>query len=219
MRQATEDYVREHPVSQQRQDSDTSTRRHTKDSEIRAARLRLDGAAQRFFTRCHRAGLLSDEGRGRYGTLAIIVAMKTTLQRLAQIQALIFCLLLPLQSRASSFVELAVEIEANDWDYWFFSDRIGKYPGEEGVPSIFTQSRTTHCVVGEDSWMIESEFPSFNVTRWFTGTNIIEHTLLRNPAAAVKKGPKGQPARGTALLSAAVRFTSRLMEIPVVGRA
>ena len=61
MRQATEDYVRDHPVSQERQYSDTSTRRHTKDSEIKAARLRLDAAAQRFFTRCQRAGLLSGE--------------------------------------------------------------------------------------------------------------------------------------------------------------
>jgi hypothetical protein len=61
MRQATDDYVREHPISQEQQDSDTRTSRHTKDSEIRAARLRLDAAAQRFFTRCHRAGLLSGE--------------------------------------------------------------------------------------------------------------------------------------------------------------
>jgi len=121
--------------------------------------------------------------------LAGIFIMKTVLQRLAQIQALIFCLLLPLQGRASAFVELTVEIEANDWDYWFFSDRIGRYPGEEGVPSIFTKSRTTRCVVGADTWLIESEFPSFKNTWWFTGTNIIAHTLVtkETPAATAKK--------------------------------
>jgi len=61
MRRATEDYVREHPISQDQQDSDTRTGRHTKDSEIRTARHRLDEAAQRFFARCHRTELLSVE--------------------------------------------------------------------------------------------------------------------------------------------------------------
>jgi hypothetical protein len=32
--------------------------------------------------------------------------------------------------------------------------------------------------------MIESEFPSFKVTRWFTGTNIIEHTLITKETLA-----------------------------------
>jgi hypothetical protein len=114
--------------------------------------------------------------------------MKTSRGRSTQIHVLLFCILLPLQSQASSFVELTLEIEANDWDYWFFSDRIGKYPGEEGVPSVFTPSRTARCVVGADTWMIESEFPTFKVTRWFTGTNILEHTLItkESPAAAAK---------------------------------
>lgn len=61
MRQATEDYLREHPISPEQQDSDTRTTRATKDSDIRAAKRRLDEAAQRFFARCHRAGLLSHE--------------------------------------------------------------------------------------------------------------------------------------------------------------
>lgn len=69
MRQATEDYLREHPIDARQQDSDTRTTRGTKDSDIRAARQRLDEAAQRFFARCHRAGLLSDERLNQIGSL------------------------------------------------------------------------------------------------------------------------------------------------------
>jgi hypothetical protein len=61
MRQATDDYLRDHPISPEQQDADTRTTRHTKDSEIRAAKRRLDESAQRFFARCHKAGLLSEE--------------------------------------------------------------------------------------------------------------------------------------------------------------
>jgi hypothetical protein len=93
--------------------------------------------------------------------------------------ALMLCLLAPLPCPAAQFVELTAEVEVNDWDYWFFCDRNGKYPGEEGVPSIFRESRTRRCVVGQGSWMIESEFQNFKVTRWFTGTNIIEYTLIK----------------------------------------
>ena len=86
-------------------------------------------------------------------------------------------------------MELTAEIEVNDWDYWFFCDRLGKYPGEAGVPSIFRKSATRRCVVGENTWMIESEFPTFNVTRWFTGTNIVEYTVVKQetPGAVLRR--------------------------------
>jgi hypothetical protein len=98
-------------------------------------------------------------------------------------------LLLPLPCGAAQFVELTAEVELNDWDYWFFSDRIGRYPGEAGVPSIFRESQSRRCVVGEDTWMIESDFPTVKVTRWFTGTNIIEHTVItkQTPDAVVRR--------------------------------
>ncbi len=116
--------------------------------------------------------------------------MKIALQRSAQIKALSFCLLLPLLGQASSFVELTVEIEANDWGYWFFSDRIGNHPAQERMPTIFTRNQTARCVIGADSWMIATEFPSFKITRWFTGTNIVEYTLIKEqkPVAAADKG-------------------------------
>src|SRR5262249_11907199 len=38
-------------------------------------------------------------------------------------------------------------------------------------------------------WMIESDFPTCKVTRWFTGTNIIEHTIITKatPDATLKR--------------------------------
>src|SRR5262245_54225096 len=86
--------------------------------------------------------------------------------------------LLPLLCGGAQFVELKTEIEAQDWDYWFFCDRIGKYPGQGDVPSIFTEIQTRRCVVGSKIWMIESDLPTFRVTYWFTGTNVIEHTMI-----------------------------------------
>jgi hypothetical protein len=120
--------------------------------------------------------------------LPVAHAMKRALIIQAQRRALMVCLLLPLLCGAAQFVELTAEIELNDWDYWFFSDRIGKYPGEAGVPSIFSESQTRRCVVGENTWMIESDFPTFDVTRWFTGTNIVEYTVIKKetPQAVVK---------------------------------
>jgi hypothetical protein len=108
---------------------------------------------------------------------------------LAQTIVAILCLLSALPGRAASFVEVTAEIEGDDWDYWLFSDRLVKHPGEAGTSSIFTKPRTTRCVVGADTWMIESEFPTSLVTRWFTGTNIIEHTVItqQTPDADIKK--------------------------------
>jgi hypothetical protein len=98
--------------------------------------------------------------------------------KLLRASPFLFFLLVPSLCRAAQFVDLTAEVEIHDWDYWFFSDQIGKYPGQEGTPSIFDENRTAHCVIGADSWMIETHFPTFNVTRWFTGTNIIAHTLI-----------------------------------------
>lgn len=104
--------------------------------------------------------------------------MKRILIKQVQGWALILCLLAPFRSGAAQFVELTAEIQCCDWDYMFFCDRLGKYPGEAGTPSIFTKTQTGRCVVGDDTWMIESTFQTFDTTRWFTGTNIIAHTVI-----------------------------------------
>jgi hypothetical protein len=117
--------------------------------------------------------------------------MKRMLIRQAPGWALLLCLASPLGSSGGQFVELTAEIEIHEWDYWFFCDQIGKYPGQEGRPSIFTQNQTRRCIVGEGTWMIEGDFPTFNVTHWFTGTNIISLTLGKEgaPELSARKTP------------------------------
>jgi hypothetical protein len=120
--------------------------------------------------------------------------------------ALLPLLAAPLCSGAAQWVELAVEIEIHQWDYWFLCDRIGRYPGQEGAPSLFTANQTRRCMVGEGTWMIESDFPTFTETRWFTGTNIVTHTRVKKEGAergagrtvapgglAMRPAPAGHP--------------------------
>lgn len=85
---------------------------------------------------------------------------------------------IPLRA-AEQFVDLTVEVQGNDWDYWFFSDSIRKYPGENGQPSsIFTGTNTRHLVIGTNTWMIEGTYPQQKTTWWFTGSNIIHQILI-----------------------------------------
>lgn len=102
---------------------------------------------------------------------------------------LVISSLLPFLCAGGQFVELRAEIESLDWNHWFFCDRIGKYSGQEGTSSTFRQNQNRRCVVGANVWMIESDFPTHKVTRWFTGTNIIEHTVItqETPKAVVKR--------------------------------
>ena len=132
-----------------------------------------------------------------------------TFNSLAQMRyfahSLILCLLLAAVGRAASFVEVTAEIEGNDWDYWLFSDR-GRRVGEAGGSSVFTRTRTTRCVVGVDTWMIESEFPTSLVTRWFTGSNVIEYTVI------TQKSPDSDPKR-------AAEGSRLVLTAPAVGHS
>jgi hypothetical protein len=115
--------------------------------------------------------------------------MKRILNGQASGCILLLCFLPTVGTGASQFVELTTELQICDWDYMFFCDKNRKYPGEPGTPSIFAENQTRRCVVGEDTWMIESIFPTFEETRWFTGTNIIAHTLIKKgtPDALLSK--------------------------------
>lgn len=107
-----------------------------------------------------------------------------------QCWGLILCLLSQLSHGAAQFVDITVEIEINDWDYWFLEDQRGlaKARGEER--SIFTKAATVHCVIGANTWLMEGDFyRNSKAARWFTGTNIIEHSLITQelPEAEIKR--------------------------------
>jgi hypothetical protein len=109
----------------------------------------------------------------------------------------LLCFVPAVGSGAAQFVGLTTELQICDWDYLFFYDRNRKHPDEAGTASIFAESNTRRCVIGADTWMIESTFPTFEETRWFTGTNIIAHTVVTKQA----------PDTVTRQISQAIRLT------------
>ena len=90
----------------------------------------------------------------------------------------VLCLLFPLYCGAEQFVDVTAEIEINDWDYWLLEDESELTTGTENSAPIFPKSYPVRCVVGTNTWMMEGGF-SRNTKKayWFTGTNIITHTM------------------------------------------
>lgn len=115
-------------------------------------------------------------------------------------------LMLPLSCAAEKFVEINAELEINDWDYRFWVD--GNHiaaPPEDKSRSIFTKPGTVHCIVGTNSWMVESgqsnAAHNYTITYWFTGTNIVNHTIERPDGVQTTRitsstdGNPGRPVR------------------------
>jgi len=94
----------------------------------------------------------------------------------------LMCFLYSVGCRADQFVEIKAEIDINDWDFWLIRDR--RHRREDEPPNIFSKSiypksDTIRCVVGADTWLMEGAFvQNASVTQWFTGTNIIERTVI-----------------------------------------
>jgi hypothetical protein len=115
---------------------------------------------------------------------------KSLIQLCARCWVLVLCLLFQSRSEAAQFVELTAEIEINDWDYWFLEDK-GSLPKTTGeARSIFTKAAVVHCVIGTNTWLMEGDFyRNSKARRWFTGTNIIEHSAITQelPEAETKR--------------------------------
>jgi hypothetical protein len=107
------------------------------------------------------------------------------------------CLLFPLLCAAEQFVEVTAEIDCDDWDWWFFSDKINSYPGSDKAPSIFHANQVFHCVVGADTWLIERSIENRKISYWFTGTNLIAQIAISNqhPYTSVYGSVDGNPGR------------------------
>jgi hypothetical protein len=91
----------------------------------------------------------------------------------------IIVLLLAVHRGAAQFVELNAEIETVTWDGH------GKNP-----PSVNSFTYTARCVVGTNTWLIEGDFiRNAKATFWFTGTNIIERTVITHetPGATTQR--------------------------------
>jgi hypothetical protein len=101
--------------------------------------------------------------------------MKPTLvhRALKTIGLLSLSLLFCVQQGAAQSVELTAEIEIVWWGCH------GRNP-----PSINSKTYTARCVVGTNTWLIEGDFlMNAKDTWWFTGTNLIEQTLITKDTA------------------------------------
>ncbi|HVV73272.1 MAG TPA: hypothetical protein VHI52_17505 [Verrucomicrobiae bacterium] len=108
--------------------------------------------------------------------------------RFALVLAALGCSLLSTQARAGSFIEIRVNIEINDWSYWLLRDRspqAANLPLNDSPEAIFPESKTIRCVIGPGTWLMEGDLvQNGRLTEWFTGTNIIERTLITKDAGA-----------------------------------
>jgi hypothetical protein len=93
-----------------------------------------------------------------------------------------------LQAAQGPFIELAAEVQADNWDWYFFKDTPGIPP--IGKSSIFQELYVSRCVFGRETWMMETEGSNYIVAYWFTGTNIIEHLTEKEKGALPAGYPK-----------------------------
>jgi hypothetical protein len=96
-------------------------------------------------------------------------------------------LIVPMFCAAAQFVDLTVQMEINQWSYWLLQDQ----RSQSGRESIFDKTATVHCVIGTNTWLMEGDFYRNSFTKiWFTGTNIIEETVItQEPSGAELKQP------------------------------
>jgi len=81
-----------------------------------------------------------------------------------------FCILFPIQHGAAQVVELRAEIETTIWP---FKDAAG-----ELAENLTSRTRNLRCLVGTNSWLIETDQENSKDTWWFTGTNMIWHVVV-----------------------------------------
>ncbi len=85
----------------------------------------------------------------------------------------ILCLLFPLQRGAAQYAQVTAEIEVAGW----------------GTRGLEVTPYKLRCVVGTNCWQMDGGFArNGKVTYWFTGTNLIERTVLTEGTVSVPAG-------------------------------
>lgn len=87
----------------------------------------------------------------------------------ALLAAILLLLVLPGTNKAGELVEITGELELTSWHR---QDAAGR-------PVENRRIHKTRCVVGTNTWLIESDFvQNAHETWWFIGTNIAKHTVI-----------------------------------------
>src|ERR1041385_5834303 len=110
--------------------------------------------------------------------------MKSTLINKARECSAAVCLLVmfAVHHTFAQLVEVTAEIELISWHS----------KDAAGQPVENRRIYSSRCVVGTNTWLIETDFvANAKETWWFIGTNIAKHTVI------TKKLPKPEEQRGT----------------------
>jgi hypothetical protein len=80
--------------------------------------------------------------------------------------------ILPVQFASAQFVDLQAEIQVSDWH----------------TKDLNTWTTQIHCLVGTNSWQMDGDFSrNAKLTYWFTGTNIIEESVITKDVSDIFK--------------------------------
>ncbi len=86
---------------------------------------------------------------------------------------LLLAAILPAQFASAQFVDLQAEIQVSDWH----------------TKDLNTWTTQIHCLVGTNSWQMDGDFSrNARLTYWFTGTNIIEQSVITKDLSGEVKG-------------------------------
>jgi hypothetical protein len=98
-----------------------------------------------------------------------MIKIMTDLLRRSQFAVLAFCLFLFLaKAGGAQFVEVTAELEMVRWNYG----------GQHEPPSAVWKTWRTRCVVGTNSWLMETEFAPARHAWLFNGSSVIAYTVL-----------------------------------------
>jgi hypothetical protein len=98
-----------------------------------------------------------------------IIKFMTALSRRFRFAVLAFCLFLFLgDAGAAQFVEVTAEMEMVRWDHG----------GQHEPPSPVLKTWRTRCVVGTNSWLMETGFAPTRDAWLFNGSNLVTHSVI-----------------------------------------
>jgi hypothetical protein len=107
----------------------------------------------------------------------------------------------PCRGAEGPYVEITAELVVDDWSYHLLEDRRPAEDDRRGT--LFGPRQIRRCVVGPDSWLIETKYEGRTLSYWFTGSNIFTYSEQAS-AASPKVKPfslaTSQPPPGKAVL-------------------
>jgi hypothetical protein len=95
----------------------------------------------------------------------------------------------PLPAPAAQMFDVTLEITIDDWGYRFLDDKNNLLEREQPPRPLRQTPLVRHCVVGPDTWQMESELMDVRSTFWFSGTNLVREMVNTNDTGGGQSFP------------------------------